>query len=78
MEERTKQRLVGALVLVGALFIILPFLFHNARPSAIPDDDADFSAQTEQPIILPDNTKNTVDSNTVISQAQNFGGFATL
>lgn len=34
MEERTKQRLVGVLVFLGALFIILPFLFHNARPSA--------------------------------------------
>lgn len=33
MEERTKQRLVGVLVFVGALFIVLPFLFHNSRPS---------------------------------------------
>ena len=34
MEERTKQRLVGVLVFVGALFIVLPFLFHNAHPNA--------------------------------------------
>lgn len=33
MEEKTKQRLIGVLVLVGALFVILPFLFHNSRPS---------------------------------------------
>ncbi|MDP1574581.1 MAG: SPOR domain-containing protein [Coxiellaceae bacterium] len=33
MEERTKQRLVGVLVFVGALFIVLPFLFHNSHPS---------------------------------------------
>lgn len=32
MEERTKQRLVGVLVFVGAVFIILPFLFHNSKP----------------------------------------------
>jgi len=35
VEERTKQRLVGGLVFVGALFIVLPFLFHNARPSLV-------------------------------------------
>lgn len=34
MEEKIKQRLIGILVLVGSLFIILPFLFHNSRPSA--------------------------------------------
>lgn len=34
MQERTKQRFIGALVIIGALFIILPFLFHNERPSA--------------------------------------------
>lgn len=34
MEEKIKQRLVGILVLIGSLFIILPFLFHNSRPSA--------------------------------------------
>ena len=34
MQEQTKQRLIGVLVIIGALFIILPFLFHNARPSA--------------------------------------------
>lgn len=34
VEERTKQRLVGVLVFVGALFVILPFLFHNSRPMA--------------------------------------------
>jgi cell division septation protein DedD len=32
VEERTKQRLVGVLVFIGALFIILPFLFHNSKP----------------------------------------------
>lgn len=30
MEEKTKQRLTGVLVFVGALFIILPFLFHRS------------------------------------------------
>ena len=34
MDEKLKQRVIGILVLVGALFIILPFLFHNAHPSA--------------------------------------------
>jgi cell division septation protein DedD len=34
MEEKIKQRLIGVLVLIGSLFIILPFLFHNSRPSA--------------------------------------------
>lgn len=33
MEERIKQRLIGVLVIIGALFIILPFLFHNSRPT---------------------------------------------
>ncbi|PIZ03746.1 MAG: hypothetical protein COY58_07885 [Gammaproteobacteria bacterium CG_4_10_14_0_8_um_filter_38_16] len=33
VEEKTKQRLIGILVLIGALFIILPFLFHNSHPS---------------------------------------------
>lgn len=33
MEEKVKQRLIGVLVIVGALFIILPFLFHNSRPT---------------------------------------------
>ncbi|OGT43895.1 MAG: hypothetical protein A3F13_04820 [Gammaproteobacteria bacterium RIFCSPHIGHO2_12_FULL_40_19] len=33
MEEKIKQRLIGVLVIVGALFIILPFLFHNSRPT---------------------------------------------
>ena len=33
MEERIKQRLIGVIVIVGALFIILPFLFHNSRPT---------------------------------------------
>jgi cell division septation protein DedD len=33
VEERTKQRLIGVLVIIGALFIILPFLFHNSRPT---------------------------------------------
>ena len=34
MQEKTKQRIIGTLVIIGALFIILPFLFHNERPSA--------------------------------------------
>src|SRR3990167_6593364 len=34
VEEKVKQRLIGVIVIVGALFIILPFLFHNSRPSA--------------------------------------------
>src|SRR3990167_3420495 len=34
MEEKIKQRLIGVLVVIGSLFIILPFLFHNSRPSA--------------------------------------------
>ncbi len=33
MEEKIKQRLIGVLVIIGALFIILPFLFHNSRPT---------------------------------------------
>lgn len=33
MEEKTKQRFIGVIVIIGALFIILPFLFHNSRPS---------------------------------------------
>ena len=33
MEEKVKQRLIGVLVIIGALFIILPFLFHNSQPS---------------------------------------------
>ena len=64
MEERTKQRLVGALVLVGALFIILPFLFHNARPSAIPDDDMDNDIAVQQTLALPENATSTPVANT--------------
>ncbi|HLB56509.1 MAG TPA: SPOR domain-containing protein [Coxiellaceae bacterium] len=33
MEEKTKQRFIGVIVIIGALFIILPFLFHNSRPT---------------------------------------------
>lgn len=35
MDEKFKTRLIGILVIVGSLFIILPFLFHNSRPSAV-------------------------------------------
>ena len=34
MEEKIKQRLIGVLVFIGALFIVLPFLFHNPQPLA--------------------------------------------
>lgn len=34
MEERTKQRLVGVFVFIGALFILLPLLFHHSHPRA--------------------------------------------
>ncbi len=34
MQLRTKQRLIGALVLIALLAIFLPLLFHHSRPSA--------------------------------------------
>ncbi|OGT44841.1 MAG: hypothetical protein A3E82_06155 [Gammaproteobacteria bacterium RIFCSPHIGHO2_12_FULL_38_11] len=33
MQERTKQRLIGILVIIGLLFVIMSFLFHNAQPT---------------------------------------------
>ena len=78
MEERTKQRLVGGLVLVGGLFIILPFLFHNSRPSAVLLDDAD-NVQTSQTLTLPaqtpaissDNTENVNTATTTAASSSN-------
>ena len=34
METKTKQRVIGGVVLVAVLAIFLPLLFHNSRPSA--------------------------------------------
>lgn len=34
MQTKTKQRIIGAIVLLAVVAIFLPVLFHNARPSA--------------------------------------------
>lgn len=34
MQTKTKQRIIGAIVLLAIVAIFLPVLFHNARPSA--------------------------------------------
>lgn len=64
MEEKTKQRLIGVLVIIGALFIALPFLFHNSRPSL--ESTLSFnSSHTSTSLTLPatsstlTNTQNT-------------------
>lgn len=46
MEEKTKQRLIGVLVLIGVLFVILPFLFHNSQPSVADKIRAEEAATT--------------------------------
>lgn len=60
MEEKIKQRLIGVLVIIGALFIILPFLFHNSRPMVsqkisanIPNSSASSSVNLTLPIATP-------------------------
>lgn len=73
MEERTKQRLVGVLVFVGALFIILPFLFHNARPLSSENNS---SANTASAAVAlpPQNQTQTVamnnDATTTVATSQ--------
>lgn len=49
MDEKLKTRLIGVLVVVGAVFIILPFLFHNSHPSAV--EKIAPSASVSSPII---------------------------
>lgn len=64
MEEKIKQRLIGVLVLIGSLFIILPFLFHNSRPSAEQKTASTVSTGTTPPTVsvtLP--AENTTTSN---------------
>lgn len=65
MEEKIKQRLIGVLVIIGALFIILPFLFHNSRPSlaqtAAGNAHANNSAVS---IVLPSEAQSVSQANT--------------
>lgn len=73
MEDRTKQRLIGILVLLGALFIILPFLFHNARPSlntAIAQTTPGLSVTLppDNATLANNNTTKQTDSSTTPSQ----------
>lgn len=51
MEERTKQRLIGVLVIIGALFIILPFLFHNSRPTVSQQTSTNMPNQPGSPSV---------------------------
>lgn len=66
MEDRIKQRLIGILVIVGALFIILPFLFHNSRPSLPQITATDNTNAAAVSVTLPEN--NTSSSAASISQ----------
>ncbi|MCX7121274.1 MAG: SPOR domain-containing protein [Gammaproteobacteria bacterium] len=64
MQERTKQRLIGILVVVGALFFIMSFLFHNAQPTVASQDANMNSAATPAvAVALP--------ANQTIAQNQN-------
>lgn len=71
MEEKTKQRLIGILVLIGALFIILPFLFHNSRPSLNASTTVANSATPAVSVSLPADSATTANtaSNTATSTA---------
>lgn len=33
VEEKVKQRLIGIIVIIAALFVVIPFLLHNSHPS---------------------------------------------
>ena len=70
MEERIKQRLIGVLVVIGALFIILPFLFHNPRPSAGENAPTKVSQSSVAPTVaLPPASQSTTTAATVATQA---------
>lgn len=70
MEERTKQRLVGIFVFIGALFIILPLMFHHSHPRArdlqdVAQNQAMPSASTQQTVVAMANQQSdTASSNT--------------
>lgn len=69
MEEKIKQRLIGVLVLIGSLFIILPFLFHNSRPSAEQKTASTVSGGTTPPAVsvtLPAENTTTPNNNAVV------------
>lgn len=69
MEERIKQRLIGVLVLIGALFIILPFLFHNSRPMAESKLSANTSTMPSVSLpVAPENTASSANSGNQPSQ----------
>lgn len=74
MNEKVTQRLIGFLVLIGAIFIILPFLFHNSKPFASSNTSPSTSnpSNTVTTLSLPDATptsQNTVQPQP-IQQAQ--------
>lgn len=72
MEEKIKQRLIGILVLIGSLFIILPFLFHNSRPSAQDKIASTVPNGTTPPAVsvtLPAENTTTQNVNTVAQTA---------
>lgn len=63
MEQKTKQRITGAIILVAVLAIFLPILFHNSRPE--PTNPNATTGPTRVEVQLPQtaNTNNNTNNN---------------